>query len=680
MKVLIVTNIYPTAARPFVSPFVKEQVESMRERYPEMVIDVRVIEGLRPRGKYLREMLSLPFYVKSGGYDIVHAHFGLTLISTFFVRVPVVVTFHGSDLLVKPTKYISRLLAPMTSKVIVVAEKLKESLGYGEVIPCGIATENFALPAEYACKPSPQIPGKLKVLFPSDPSRKIKNYELFQATCRELERRGNVIEEVHLAHFNRADIPEVFWHCDLMILTSFSEGSPTVIKEAIAAKLPFVSVNVGDVKEWTTSVDFGVVVADDNPVTIADAATSLLVRFEQRSALDNSKCIEAMDIKNATKRVRAIYDDILEKRFPGVVMVCTEARGGIRSVIEQYRADGLFSRWNVLLLSSHKEGPFMLRLGIGIKAVLHFVLLLLKRRPLVVHCHAAMKNSFWRKSFIAMISKFAGVPVVFHLHGSEMKKFVNEQPRWLQAVIGRILARQSVVVVLSESWARYIKSVAPLAHVEILPNYVQMPVLGSDSNAGRNEGTINVLFLGVVGARKGVYDLLPAFKDALDQNQSLRLIIGGNGEIDQAKALAVELEINDYVTFPGWVNGETKIDLLRRASIFVLPSHNENFPVSLLEAMSWQVPVISSRAGGITDMVRDGVDGILIDAGDRAALTSAIVDLARNTGLRRKMGISARERVEQNFSKAVVLPKLEGIYNFLCDTTTRSRHIQGLGG
>jgi glycosyltransferase involved in cell wall biosynthesis len=410
-------------------------------------------------------------------------------------------------------------------------------------------------------------------------------------------------------------------------------------------------------------------------MTIAEAATSLLARIGQRSALDNRKCIDVMEIEYAANRIRTIYDEILKKRFPSVVMICTEARGGIRSVVEQYKADGLFLRWNVLFISSHKEGIFIIRLLAGIKAVLCVILLILKHRALLVHCHAAMKNSFWRKSFIAMVSRFAGVPVVFHLHGSEMKNFVDEQPRWLQAVISRILSRQSVVVVLSESWASYIKSVAPMAHIEILPNYVQMPILGSDINAERNEETVNVLFLGVVGARKGVYDLLPAFKDAVAQNPSLRLILGGNGEIDRAQALAAELKINDYVTFPGWLNGKAKVDLLRRANIFVLPSRNENFPVSLLEAMSWQVPVISSRQGGISDMVRDGVDGILIEAGDRVALTSAMVELARNADLRRKMGISARERVEQNFSGAVILPKLEGIYNSLCNTTARSAHI-----
>ncbi len=306
------TNLYPTPKMPFRSPFVKEQVESMREYYPDLTIDVRVIEGYRPRWEYLQETLSLPAVVKKGKYDIVHAHFGLTLISTLLVHTPVVVTFHGSDLLVNPTKHISRFLAPRASKVIVVAQRLRESLGYGEVIPCGIAVKKFTLPAGYGNRPSPRMPGGLKVLFPADPARGIKDYGLFQAVCQELERGGNKIEEVHLVNIDRASVGEVYWDCDVMLLTSLSEGSPSVIKEAIAAKLPFVSVDVGDVKEWAALVEFGVVVPDRDPKTIADAVSRLLARTKHRTLMDNSKCLETMDLANAARLIRRVYDQVLE--------------------------------------------------------------------------------------------------------------------------------------------------------------------------------------------------------------------------------------------------------------------------------------------------------------------------------------------------------------------------------
>lgn len=314
LRILVVTNLYPTPARPNFCPFVKEQVESMRECYPDLTIDVRVIEGERPRGAYLRDMFLLPGVVRKGRYDIVHAHFGLTLVSTVFLRAPVVITFHGSDLLVNPTRQLSRLLAPMTSRAIVVAQRLKDSLGYGEVIPCGIAVKKFALPSLYANKPVPERPGELRVLFPSDPARKVKDYGLFQAACRELERRGNKVTEVHLVNIDRADVPALYWNCDIMLLTSLSEGSPTVIKEAIAAKLPFVSVNVGDVKEWADLAGAGVVTPDRDPKSIADAVTALLAQIKVRGAIDNSRCVEAMDIEIIAGRIRRVYDELLAER------------------------------------------------------------------------------------------------------------------------------------------------------------------------------------------------------------------------------------------------------------------------------------------------------------------------------------------------------------------------------
>ncbi len=313
MRILVITNLYPTKERPFVSPFVKEQVESIRECFPDLTVDVRIIEGARPRWAYLRETILLPMAVEKGGYDIVHAHYGLTLISTLFVRVPLVITFHGSDVLVSPTKSVSKFLAPTASKVIVVAQNLKESLGYGEIIPCGIDTKKFLLPSNYENKTCPKIPGKLKVLFPSAPARKVKGYELFKAACLELEKRGNKVEEIHLANIEREKVQNLYWECDVMLLTSISEGSPTVIKEAIAAKLPFVSVDVGDVKDWTALIDFGVVVSDRKPKTIADTLTDLLARIKTREALDNRKCIEAFDLANVAQRVKRLYEKTLEK-------------------------------------------------------------------------------------------------------------------------------------------------------------------------------------------------------------------------------------------------------------------------------------------------------------------------------------------------------------------------------
>ncbi len=347
-----------------------------------------------------------------------------------------------------------------------------------------------------------------------------------------------------------------------------------------------------------------------------------------------------------------------------VLMICTAGRGGMLSVVEGYKADGLFDRWNIEFLSSHVEGGLTLRLVIAMKAFLRLIGLLITKQVKLVHCHSAMRSSFWRKSLLALTSRFFGVPVIFHLHGSEMKPFVEAQPYFLKRLIAWSLKKQSVVIVLSKSWLSYVKSISPMANVKIIPNYVELPDLNNRKKHTPDEDIV-VLFLGLLGKRKGIYDLLPAFKDALQHVPSLRLIIGGNGEVKQVQNLITQLNIDKNAELVGWVSGDLKADLLSRAQIFVLPSYNEGLPVSLLEAMSWQVPVITTRVGGIPEQVRDGLDGVLIDPGDCVALSSAIVELASSDKLRQKMGKSAREHVESKYSKDIILPKLDGLYRSL---------------
>lgn len=343
-----------------------------------------------------------------------------------------------------------------------------------------------------------------------------------------------------------------------------------------------------------------------------------------------------------------------------LVMICTAARGGMRSVVEGYRNDGVFERWNVLLISPHVEAGLLKRLATAALAMFQFFGLLIRRRVGLVHCHAAMKGSFWRKSLFALLARALGVPVIFHLHGSEMKTFVSRQPKIARRLIAWVLSRQSVVVVLSQSWADYVLSISPEARVQILPNYVSLPDLSTKYEPIANK--VRLLFLGLVGTRKGVYDLLPAFQKAFGSCNGLELTIGGNGEVERAQALAQELGVAEHVCFAGWVSGDDKLRLLQEADIYVLPSYNEGLPVSILEAMSWGVPVISTRVGGIPELINQGQDGLLIDAGDCEGLAKAILQLAESASVRRAMGATARNRVVTGFSKAVVLPELESLY------------------
>lgn len=305
MKVLVVTNLYPTPKKPTWGTFVREQVESLRAAYPDdLEIDVYVVDGSQSKASYFKALFKLPRVVRAGKYDLVHVHYGLTLVSLLLVNAPIVVTFHGSDLLKQPVATLSKLLSVKADRLISVSGNLRAVLGKGDVIPCGIPAERFLLPMDWQ---PPGRNGKIRVLFPANPSVQVKNYPLFRAVCGYLSSFGYSVCEVHLNGVPREEVPRIFWDADLMILTSHSEGSPTVIKEAIAARLPFVSVDVGDVHEWVGLIDFGLVTKSRDPSEIAHCARDLLLKVPDRRMCDASQALDLLDTRVTARRVMDIY-------------------------------------------------------------------------------------------------------------------------------------------------------------------------------------------------------------------------------------------------------------------------------------------------------------------------------------------------------------------------------------
>ena len=318
MKLLIVTTLFPHKDNLQYGTFVKEQVESLRKNFAnEIDVDVYFINGSESIFNYLKALFVLPRLVKKERYDLAHVHYGLTLISTLFVSIPIVVTFHGSDLLLWYVKMVSKLMQFKVSKTIVVSKKLKKEMPFATVIPCGIDERMFASPDRelLRCSYNNKKFENLVILFPANPNNKVKNYSLFDKVCNCFEQKGLKIERLHLTNVKRDEVPNVFWKSDLMILTSFREGSPTVIKEAIASKLPFVSVDVGDVHEWVELIDFGAVSNSFDPVEIVDTAIHLLTGIVSRSELDNTKAILRMSNTTISKNIKSIYDAMLKKNL-----------------------------------------------------------------------------------------------------------------------------------------------------------------------------------------------------------------------------------------------------------------------------------------------------------------------------------------------------------------------------
>jgi glycosyltransferase involved in cell wall biosynthesis len=346
-----------------------------------------------------------------------------------------------------------------------------------------------------------------------------------------------------------------------------------------------------------------------------------------------------------------------------VVMMGTSpgTRGGVASVVQVYMDAGLFQRFPVQYIATHCDGGAAAKLAIMLRAYARLLRLLVAGKVGLLHVHVASRASFWRKYGLFQLAHRFGIPTILHLHGGEFAMFYEQEcgpvRRWL---IRRLFDRVSCVVVLSRQWEQWVRGISRNAHIEALYN----PVIAGTAAfpwAGRDQAS--VLTLGRLNQGKGSYDLLSAA--ATMPATALRLLLGGDGEIEQVRRAAGELGLAERLELLGWVGPEAKQRCLARATVYALPSYNEGMPMSVLEAMAAGLPVVTTPVGGVPEAVTDGVEGFLVAPGDVAMLRDRLHRLLSDQALAQAMGAAARRKIESTFSSTVIMPRLEKIYTDL---------------
>jgi glycosyltransferase involved in cell wall biosynthesis len=180
--------------------------------------------------------------------------------------------------------------------------------------------------------------------------------------------------------------------------------------------------------------------------------------------------------------------------------------------------------------------------------------------------------------------------------------------------------------------------------------------------AGR--GQVQFLHLGRLGNRKGGYDLMNAFAALPDALRlRARLVLAGDGDVEGMRKLAEPLNADgvERVRVLSWIDAQERDRLLSESDVFVLPSYAEGVPMSLLEAMAAGLPSITTPVGGIPDVFSHGTEGLLVNPGDRAQLTSAMVQLINDETARLQAGRRAHQRA-RGFDVHTYARRLSDIY------------------
>jgi teichuronic acid biosynthesis glycosyltransferase TuaC len=308
LKILIVCS----GNKGYVSPFILEQADSLKKL--GVTIDFYLIKGKGWLG-YLVNYPSLRKKMKLFQPTLLHAHYGLSgMLAVLQRKIPVIVTYHGSDINSSGFEKIFTYSAIKLSDYnIFVGSNLAKKAGVKSkysVVSCGVDMDVAVKLDKLECrkKLSLKLEGKY-ILFPSSFDRPVKNYKLARQVVNNLD---NVCL-LELKSYTRAEVNLLMNACDLLLVTSLVESGPLVVKEAIACGCPVVSTDVGDVKEVINDIE-GCYITDYSPGEITEKI-KIVLNSEKR--IQNAKKIYELelDIGSVAKKILHIYFTILQKQI-----------------------------------------------------------------------------------------------------------------------------------------------------------------------------------------------------------------------------------------------------------------------------------------------------------------------------------------------------------------------------
>ena len=343
------------------------------------------------------------------------------------------------------------------------------------------------------------------------------------------------------------------------------------------------------------------------------------------------------------------------------------SNGGIASVIKSYYESYLQGNYNyeILLLKTnfYKDKGIFFELLILIKSIIKILYLLIFRNVGILHIHTSAHFSFYRKSIFVIIGKIFRKKLILHIHASDFNSFFLST----NFIIDFVIKLCDYTIVLCADWEVKLKIKYPNSKIYKIENPFQTRMsIGSTS---LKNDQFNVLFVGFLIESKGVKDIIELAK--LIKNHAISDIvikIAGKGDLeDFIKEKIIDYSLEDVLKMIGWISGNNKDLAFGTANAFFLPSYKEGMPVSILEAMSYGLPIISTQIAGIPDIVESGVNGYLFSPGDVNGFFNAILKLKQNRNLCETFFTNNINRVKSN-SKEEIYKQVDNLYKELTNT------------
>lgn len=336
-----------------------------------------------------------------------------------------------------------------------------------------------------------------------------------------------------------------------------------------------------------------------------------------------------------------------------ILSTSRKTRGGITAVIKAHETGEQWKHFHCHWVQTHRDGNNLRKILYLACAWLDFLV----RIPFydIVHVHFSLETTARRKVPFVKVSKALGKKIIIHLHcGSQIHKIWNKNYDYLFSVA-------DVSLLLSENLLHMVEKHTGKGK-DFRVCYNPCPLISKEPILPKKK---QILFSGTLYADKGYQDLIHAFGKIADKYPDWKIVFAGNGEVDKGKAIATKLGIINQAEFLGWVSGENKDIVFRESMIFCLPSYAEGFPMAVLDAWAYGLPVVTTPVGGLPDVAIDGENMLLFNPGDIDALARQLEKMIVDEELRNRIALASLDFAEYKFNLNTINKQLGALYEEL---------------
>lgn len=331
-------------------------------------------------------------------------------------------------------------------------------------------------------------------------------------------------------------------------------------------------------------------------------------------------------------------------------------RGGISMVIKEYENTKLWKDFNCKWIETYIDKSNGHKIFYFIKGFFTYILNI--SRYDIIHIHISWSTTAFRKMFFFPLAKLLNKKIIVHLH-SAAEPIINSK---FQFPYKFMFKHADLTIFLANGISSELNKHFQIKKSVVLYN----PCLNHKTNSPNSvKKEKQILFAGTITQKKGYLDLIQSFSLIAHKYPEWKLIFAGNGEIENAKRLAKDLHIEEQVIFKGWVNREEIQVLFEKASILCLPSYTEGFPMAVLDAWSYGVPVITTPVGGLPDVLISGINALVFEPGDLNKLAKLLEELIIDDSLRKRISDESIKLSQDKFSIATISKQLSELYSSL---------------